>query len=351
MSELREALDNAVEQVEKDTPAPPPVAASPPPAPPPPPGEKTDEPKSPSSSPESTQDKTEVPATAVPLASEAKPAPTDVVPKSWKPAIAQKWASLDPEVKAEVHRREKEITKAFGENNQAREFHKQFSEVIRPYEAHIMAYGKPLEAIANLLQVEHFLATAPPVQKAHQMAKLIKDYGIDIRELDSALAGEQADPTKSALEQLLEQKLSPIQNFIQQQQELDRMRESRTRTEAQQEVDRMAEDPVTYSHFEEVRGDMADLIEMNAKRGRYLTPGEAYNMAVRMNPAWAAEGPVTSQVDTQQQQLSASDARAQKALQASASVKSQPSSTPMHVNNAESLRGAIESAFEHVSGR
>jgi hypothetical protein len=112
----------------------------------------------------------------------------------------------------------------------------------------------------------------------------------------------------------------------------------------------MEQDPATYSHFEEVRGDMADLIEMNARRGRYLTPGEAYNMAVRMNPAWAAEGPVTPQVDAQQQ-LSASDARAQKALQASASVKSQPSSTPMHVNNAESLRGAIESAFETVSGR
>jgi hypothetical protein len=96
---------------------------------------------------------------------------------------------------------------------------------------------------------------------------------------------------------------------------------------------------------------MADLIEMNAKRGRYLTPVQAYNMAVGMNPAWAAEGPVTPPVNAQQQQLATGNARAERALQASASIKSQPSSSPMHVNNAETLRGAIESAFEHISGR
>jgi len=350
MSDLREALDSAVEQVEKETPAPvpPQAAASPPPPPAPAPEERKDpkDPAPPAGTPAPTPD-----VTNVPLASEAK-APADNPPKSWKAPVAAKWAALDPEVKSEVQRREKEITKAFGENNQIREFHRQFSEVIRPYEAHIMAYGKPLEAIANLLQVEHFLATAPPTQRAQQMAKLIKDYGIDIRELDSALAGEgPTDPTKSAIEQLLEQKLSPIQNFIQQQQELDRMRENRTRSDAAMEVEKMAEDPVTYSHFEEVRGDMADLIELNAKRGRYLTPVQAYDMAVRMNPAWAAEGQVAPPADAQQQQLQTGNARAEKALQASASVKSQPSSAPTHVNNAESLRGAIESAFDHVSGR
>jgi hypothetical protein len=234
MSELREALDQAVEQVEKETPV---VVAAPAPSPAPPPPEA---PKSPTETPApapSTQ--TEVPETAVPLASEAK-APVDNAPKSWKAPVAQKWATLDPEVKAEVQRREKEITKAFGENNQIREFHRAFQEVIRPYEAHMMAYGKPLEAIANLLQVEHALSSFPPVQRAQLMAKLIKDYGVDIRELDSALAGEgPTDPTRSAIEQLLEQKLSPIQNFIQQQQEFDRMREMRTRSEAALEVERM----------------------------------------------------------------------------------------------------------------
>jgi hypothetical protein len=343
--DLREALDAAVEKVESETPVPVEAAAPPPPAPPP-----SEEPKSPAPA-EAPATPTEVPETAVPLASEAK-APVDHAPKSWKSNVAPKWATLDPEVKAEINRREKEITKSFGENNQVREFSRQFQEVIRPYEAHLMSYGKPLEAIANLLQVEHALSSFPPVQRAHLMAKLIKDYGVDIKELDSALAGTgPTDPTRSALEQLLEQKLSPIQNFIQQQQELDLMRQQRTRNDAVIEIERMSEDTVTFPHFEEVREDMADLVEMNAKRGRYLTPGQAYNMAVGMNPAWAAEGPVTLPVNAQQQQLSASDARAQKALQASASIKSLPSSTPTHVNNAETLRGAIESAFEHVSGR
>ena len=356
-NELRDALESAVEQVEQTTPPVPAPEPAPPaaPTPAPPPIEKpeapvTGEPKS-AATPVA-------PATAAPKpVQQSGPttttppvAPVDSAPKSWKAPVAAKWATVDPEVKAEINRREKEITKAFGENNQVREFHRQFQEVVRPYQAHLQNYGKPLEAIANLLQVEYALNASPPVAKAQLMAKLIKDYGIDIKELDSALAGEQADPVKSSLEQLLEQKLSPIQTFMQRQQELDSARQQRVRNDAAAEVEKMGDDPATYPHFEEVREDMADVIEMNARRGRYLTPVQAYQLAVNMNPAWAAEGTVTPAA-AQQQQLSASDARAQKALQASASVKSQPSSTPMHVNNADSLRGTIESAFEQVTSR
>ena len=45
----------------------------------------------------------------------------------------------------------------------------------------------------------------------------------------------------------------------------------------------MSLDP-KYPFFEDVREDMADLIEINAKRGIALTMEQAYDRAVRSNP-------------------------------------------------------------------
>lgn len=279
------------------------------------------------------------------------PTELDAPPKSWKPTVTAKWAAVDPEIKAEINRREKEITKVFGETNQIREFHKAFSDVVRPYEAHLRNYGKPLEAISNLLQWEYHLSSAPPVQRAQAMAKLIKDYGVDIKELDSALAGEApADPISARFEQLLEQKLSPLQQFIAKQEQISQFNEQKLRTAASNEIEAMMNDPTKYPHFEEVREDMADVIQLNAKRGNYITPIQAYERAVAMNPEWAAEVR-PSQAETQRQQALAENAKAQKALQASSSVKSTPSSSPTPVNDSDDLRSSIEAAFNKVSER
>jgi len=340
--DLRTALESAVEAA--DTPAPPPEPPkTEPPVPPPEP---------------STPVPGEKPTPVEPLVPEgsakvvARPLEGDAPPKSWKPAIASKWAAVDSEVKAEINRREREISKVFGETNQIREFHKAFQETIRPYEAHMMAHGRPLDAIANLLRAEFFLSSAPPVQRAQYMAKLVRDYGIDIRELDSALAGEApSDPVRAQLEQLLEQKLSPLQTFISQQQQLARFQEQRVQSEATSTIETMAGDTAQFPHFEEVREDMADVIEMNARRGVYLTPAQAYDRAVMMNPTWAAEGQRARPVDSQLQQAQVLNDRASKALQASSSVKSLPTSSPAHVAISDDLRGTIEAAFSQVSGR
>ncbi len=266
-------------------------------------------------------------------------------PQSWKPALKAKWSSLEPELRQEIIRRERDILREFGVSSHARKLANDLQEVTRPYEGRMRALNvTPIQAVGELLKADYALSTAPPTQKAQFMAKLIKDYGVDIAELDSALAGQQADPTTSRVEQLLQQQLAPVQQFMQQQQQtLEAERQAREQA-AIAEIQQMANDHVKYPYFETVRNDMADLIDLNARRGIQLSLADAYAKAVQINPETA---PL---VRTQTKQVQVQNNRAQKAIQASASVKGAPAGSPT-TKGSDSLRDTIEAAFAQVEGR
>lgn len=266
-------------------------------------------------------------------------------PQSWKPALKAKWSSLEPELRQEIIRRERDILREFGVSSHARKLANDLQEITRPYEGRMRALNvTPLQAVGELLKADYALSTAPPTQKAQFMAKLIKDYGVDIAELDSALAGQQADPTTSRVEQLFQQQLAPVQQFMQQQQQtLEAERQAREQA-AIAEIQQMANDHVKYPYFETVRNDMADLIDLNARRGIQLSLADAYAKAVQINPETA---PL---VRTQTKQVQVQNNRAQKAIQASASVKGAPAGSPT-TKGSDSLRDTIEAAFAQVEGR
>jgi len=278
----------------------------------------------------------------------------DSAPKSWKPNAQSKWAGVDPEIRAEVHRREKEVSRVFGETNGIREHVKQFSETIRPFEARIRSSGmQPLELVGELLKSDYILSSAPAVARAEFMASLIKQYGVDIRALDSALAGEKVeDPVTSRVEALLAERLSPLQAFMNQQQQIARSQEQQILTEAASTIEAIATDSAKYPHYEAVRQDMADIIEMNARRNVYLTPDQAYTRAVAMNPEWGAQAALQVNNGRQLQQARDLNSRAQRALNASSSTSGAPGGSPVGgVNTSSSLRDTIEAAFNQVAGR
>lgn len=287
------------------------------------------------------------PATTAEGAPAESPTETQIEPppQSWKPALKAKWSSLEPELRQEIIRRERDILREFGVSSHARKLANDLQEVTRPYEGRMRALNvTPLQAVGELLKADYALSTAPPTQKAQFMAKLIKDYGVDIAELDSALAGQQADPTTSRVEQLLQQQLAPVQQFMQQQQQtLEAERQAREQA-AIAEIQQMANDHVKYPYFETVRNDMADLIDLNARRGIQLSLADAYAKAVQINPETA---PL---VRTQTKQVQVQNNRAQKAIQASASVKGAPAGSPT-TKGSDSLRDTIEAAFAQVEGR
>lgn len=282
------------------------------------------------------------------------PEPTvEPAPRSWKPALGEKWKTLDPEIRAEVLRREKDMTRAFGESGQARELAKGFSEVVRPFEARMRTLGvQPLQAMGELLKADHLLSTAPPTQRAQFMAKLIKDYGVDVRELDSALAGEAPpDPVGTRVEQLLEERLAPVRSFLAQQQQQAQQVQWQRNQEAALTVEAMQTDTAQFPHFETVREDMADIIEMSAKRGSFLTLQEAYERACMMNAEVRGTLQARQTAVAQKAQAAASNSKTAKALSASASVNGAPAGSPSTASTSGSLRDTIEAAWSQVNGR
>ncbi len=269
-------------------------------------------------------------------------------PQSWKPAAKAKWDKMDPEVRQEVVRREREIQRTLSESSGARKFSEGFKKTVEPYMGRFRAANVPPErAIASLLHIDNTLSSAPPDARAKLMAHLIKDYGIDITMLDAALSSEgvQVDPLASKLDQLLAEKLAPMTNFIQQN-EQQRQQAAQADFERQkQTVETMAEDP-KFPLFDMVREDMADLIEVYAKRGVDVSLPDAYNRAVQMNPEASAQAKEL----TKRSQATSANERAQRALGASLSVSGAPTTVKSGTNPGD-LRGTIEAAILAQAGR
>lgn len=267
----------------------------------------------------------------------------DRAPASWKKEAKGEWNALPLQARQEIHRRELEIQKVLNETAPIRQEIQQFRETVTPFMARIQSLGvTPHQAVGELLKADYLLATGTQSQKAMFIDKLVQDYGVDIKELDAAIAkrlgggGQQQsqqqqgfDPNQISqlVQQQLQQALAPI--YQQRQQEQQQIVQ-----QAEMTIEQMALDP-KYPHFESVRQDMADLMEINARRGVYISVQEAYNRAVGMNPELSA-----------MQQATQLNQRAQRAAAAAASVSGSPvgGGTQSHASSGD-LRADLEAAF------
>jgi len=351
MSELREALEAAVTSHEEPAAvvdsapvaesAPEPVESSPAES-----AAPAKEPEAPAEKPEAEPEgqKTET-APAEPAKKEHR---IDRAPVSWKKEAKGEWAAVPLHIRQEVHKREMEINKVLNETAQVREQAQQFQQTVSPYMARIQSAGiSPMQAIGELLKADYVLATAPREQRADFLAKLLFDYDVDVVALDKAIVarmGGQAqqpaqqgfDPNQinQLVQQQLQQALAPIYQERQQ-------KELAQQQQVTQTVEQMALDP-KYPYFDEVREDMADLMELNFRRGIPITLEQAYNKAVLMNDSIAAQ----SQRQTTMTQANQQHLQAQRAKVAAASVTGAPASGGSQQFAGDgSLRGAIEAAF------
>ena len=271
----------------------------------------------------------------------------DRAPQSWKKEAKGEWAALPLHIRQEVHKREAEINRVLAQAAPERQIAEQFKTTVQPYMATMQARGiDPVTATKNLFEADHKLSNGHPRDRAAYMAQLIVEYGISVEDLDSALAplmnggraqqqSAQVQPDIQALiQQQLNQALAPILQERQQAQQ-------RAAHEVEQTVESMALDP-KYPFFDEVRMDMADLIDLSAKRGVVLSLDEAYSRATRMNPD------TFSQIERQSTVSSATQAHqaAMRAKAAGSSISGAPAGGGGQFNGGDgSLRGAIEAAF------
>ena len=269
-------------------------------------------------------------------------------PQSWKPAQKAKWDKIDPDVRQEIIRREREVTRTLSDSAAQRKFVQGFQEALKPFAPRFQSAGiPPAQAIQSLLHVDRVLATAPAGERAVMMAKLIKDYGIDIGMLDTALTGvnpAQTDP-EAVIDRIVAQRMAPVQQMLEgQRQQTEAQRQAEFQQTVSQ-VEAMSNDP-KYPLMDLVREDMADIIEINSRRGVDVSLVDAYNRAVNMNPEARTQMEAMASSTKAQQ----ANSKAQRALGASLSVSGSPAALRTNVP-ATDLRGTLEAAMSAATGR
>lgn len=273
--------------------------------------------------------------------------PVEKAPASWTVTAKQHWGALPPEVRQEVQRRELETTQVLHQSKQARDFVNRFIQTVQPYQQAIMAEtgGDPIAAVRGLMDVASRLRFGLPQEKAQILAQLVNTYAVDIATLDSALAGvmpqqpQGFDP--NFVQQAVQQQLAPL---FQQAQARRQQMEQQLSGQVQTELQKFASNP-KHEFYEDVRDLMADVIEINEKRGIQVSLDEAYNHAIRLHPEVAKIIDARSQVTSVQSLNSA----AQRAKAAAVSVKgSAPVGSPDPAEPS-SVRDAIEAAIESHS--
>lgn len=292
---------------------------------------------------------------AKPESAEITPGPksgpkVDKAPASWRPEVREHWAQLPETVRAEVARRETEVQRTLQETAQARQYAESISKAFQPYEAYIRAEGaNPLQVIDNLMGTAVRLRTSTGPELANLMAGMVQQFGTGrfgqqfIEMLDSALAGNapRQDPAQMQIQQTIQQQLAPVQQFMSQFQQAQAAQQAQVAQQAATEVETF----ISQVEFgNDVRAEMADLMEVAARRGQQLTMQDAYRQACLMNPQVRA----AIQARHKSRQAQSQTGVAQKARAAAVSVPSSgPSMAPRQ--QPDDIRSAIEAAIAMTS--
>ncbi|NBW21395.1 MAG: hypothetical protein EBR82_76900 [Caulobacteraceae bacterium] len=189
------------------------------------------------------------------------------------------------------------------------------------------------------------LRTGTAPELAHMVAGIVKQFGVGrfgntfIEQLDSALAGQhvQADPQQMAMQQALDQRLAPVQQMLTQFQQAQLAQQQRVAQEAQGAVAQFLE---RAEFGNDVREEMADLLEMAQRRGKPMTLQDAYKQACLTNDRVRAVLMQRSKA----KQAQVGTAAAQKARSAAVQVSG---AAPMGAlkQDATDVRSAIEAAI------
>lgn len=271
------------------------------------------------------------PGQATPSATALKP------PASWKPGAREKWATLPPEVQQEALRRERETQTALSEATEARRNWQAYQQVVAPYAGMIAAEGgNPISAAQNLFQTAAVLRTGAPAHKAQLVARLIQQFGVDINMLASALDGHA--PQGQGQQQPQQFRDPRFDAFMQQMESQKQQREAAMAQQTSGEV----EDFLSSAEFgEDVRQDMADMLEVAARRGVALSLEDAYTRAVKLHPEVSG---VLEQREAAKQ-ANAQVASTQRARVAAVSLKSRPAG-PSSAPAPTGRRAQLDAAWE-----
>lgn len=217
-----------------------------------------------------------------PAAAEGQTSPpatpaADAPPKTWKADVSTAhWATLAPEVKAEIHRREEDFHRGIEQYKADAGFGKSVQAVLNPYMPILQQYNiDPVQQFQNLMGAHYTLSFGHPDQKVALIKSIIQDYRIDPKSLGfEAASGEPAytDPQVAALQAELAAVNSKLQQVT------SGVAQAR-QNEILKEVEAFAKDPAN-EFFEKVSPEIATIV----KADKSITLKEAYDRAIWLNP-------------------------------------------------------------------
>lgn len=251
-------------------------------------------------------------------------------PSTWKKEIAQKWEAVDPDVQAEIIRREMNIHEGIREYKSAAEESRSLREVTKNYEPLLHSLGAtPVQVVAQLLPTANILYTGTPEQKMMALAQTARDFGVDLAQLAS-IPQQQVDPYFAQLNNKLDQLSNSFYSQQQTQQQAQVMQAQQEEQQLQTELQTFA---ASHPHFETVRYQMGQLLDS----GLAANLEEAYSTAVFASPE------LRPQIAAQQQAQAA-----QRSRSAAVSVRGSPTGAQAPANPAD-RRSALAYAFSKHS--
>ena len=254
-------------------------------------------------------------------------------PASWKKDYHEYWAKADPKIQEYAWQREEQMRKGVEPLLSKAQFADEMKEVIAPYEATITGLGlKPSQAVKALMEADYTLRTSTPEQRVAYFQQLAQQYGVN-------LGGVQAAPVDQnlyALQNQLAQVRGEVLTWKQQQEQaqnaalLSEINDFATKAE----------------YFEDARPVMVNLLQS----GLASTLDEAYDKAIRLDPA-LFERVQSAQQAAEQAKKAAELNRAAKAARAAAvSVRSSTPGTNT-APKAQDRRSMLAEAFDGLADR
>ena len=272
----------------------------------------------------SAQDNEETAEDAEPIEFESKdeePQEKITRPSTWKKEYVTIWDKMEAgeQISKEdftkfaeyANQRESEYKKGVSTYKAEADRARGYEEAIAPFVPELQAQGiTPAAWINNLGRAHMILSKAPHEQKVEMFQRLAQDYGIQLN--GEGVAPIQQDAyTQQLMSQLnqVNQEVSSIKSRFQQE-------ENQRLTN---EIERIRSDVEKFPHFDVVREEMAQLLEL----GKAQDLETAYKKAVRMNDdVWELEQ------DRLLRESKQSAIKAQQVAKAKAAAVSPKSTTP-----------------------
>ena len=208
-------------------------------------------------------------------------------PVSWNAEAREAWKDIPKAARDYIAQREQQVAVGMQKNAEGAQRAAAMDRTLQPYSQYLAMNGGPGETIKNLLATGANLQMGSPVQKAHQIANLIKQFGVDIGTLDNILVGQpppkehqQDDTVQRAVQQAVAPYQQMLQEFQQGRQQQAEQFNGQVRTELQQFQSNAANE-----FYADVKMDMADILDMAANRGQQMDLATAYDRACKLHPS------------------------------------------------------------------